>query len=78
MQDVRASRGTDVASDHSLLIAKTLLKLNRTGRKVHVVKRYDISKLNMPETRHVQLELRNRFSCLSIDEEVEVEGSTRT
>ena len=50
MQDVRASRGTNVASDHSLLIAKT-----RTGRKVHVVNRYDISRLNMPETRKKRL-----------------------
>ena len=78
MQDVRAYRGADVASDHNLAIAKTLLKLNRTGRKVLVVKRYDTSKLNMPETRKkFQVELRNRFSCLSIDDddEEEEEGS---
>ena len=78
VQDVRAYRGADVASDHNLAIAKTLLKLNRTGRKVLVVKRYDTSKLNMPETRKkFQVELRNRFSCLSIDDddEEEEEGS---
>jgi len=83
VQDVRAYRGTDVASDHNLVIAKTLLNLNRTSWKVHVVKRYDRSKLNMPETRKkFQLELRNRFSCLSIhddddddDDKEEEEGS---
>ena len=55
VQDVKAYRGADVASDHNLVIAKTLLKLNRTGRKVHVLKRYDTSKLNKPETRKFQL-----------------------
>ena len=74
VQDVRAYRGADVASDHNLVIAKTLLKLNRTGKKIHVVKRYDTSKLNMPETRKkFKLELRNRFSCLSIDDDEEEE-----
>ena len=33
VQDVRAYRGADCASDHNLVIAKTLLKLNRTGRR---------------------------------------------
>ena len=82
VQDVRAYRGADVVSHYNLVIAKTLLKRNRTGRKVHVVKSYDTSKLNMPETRKkFQLGLRNRFSCLSIDddddeeEEEEEEGS---
>jgi len=71
VQDVR---GEDVASDHNLVIARTLLKLNRTGKKVHVVKRYDTSKLKMRETRKkFPLELRNRFSCLSIDDDDEEE-----
>ena len=76
VQDVRAYRDADVGSDHNLVIAKTLLKLNRAGRKVHVVERYDTSKLSMPENRkRFQLKLRNRFSCLSIDDDEVEEGS---
>ena len=77
VQDVRAYRDADVGNDHNLVIAKTLLKLNRAGRKVHVVERYDTSKLSMPENRkRFQLKLRNRFSCLSIDDDDdEEEGS---
>ena len=33
VQDVRAYRGADCASDHNHVIAKTLLKLSRTGRR---------------------------------------------
>ena len=65
-QDVRAFRGADCASDHNL--AKTLLKLNRTGRRAVQVRRYETSKLNVPEIgKQFQLELRNRFSCLVIE-----------
>ena len=42
---------TDCASDHNLVIAKTLLKLNRTGRRAVQVRRYQTSKLNVPEIR---------------------------
>ena len=70
VQDVRAYRGADCASDHNLVIAKTLLKLNRTGRRAVHVRRYETSKLNVPEIRkQFQLELRNRFSCLVIEED---------
>ena len=33
VQNVRAYRSADCASDQNLVIAKTLLKLNRTGRR---------------------------------------------
>ena len=70
VQDVRAYRGADCASDHNLVIAKTLLKLNRTGRRAVQVRRYETSKLNVPEIRkQFQLELRNRFSCLVIEDD---------
>ena len=52
------------------MIAKTLLKLNRTGRRAVQVRRYETSKLNVPEIRkQFQLELRNRFSCLVIEDD---------
>ena len=74
MQDVRACRGVDVASDDNLVIAKTLLKLNRTTRRVGVARRYETSKLNTRThefERKFQLELKNRFSCLSIEDDEE-------
>ena len=67
-QDVRAFRSADCASDHNLV--KTLLKLNRTGRRAVQVRRYQTSKLNVPEIRkQFQLELNNRFSCLVIEDD---------
>jgi len=48
VQDVRAYRGADCASDHNLVIAKTLFKLNRTARRRVHVRRYETSKLNVP------------------------------
>lgn len=66
MQDVRAYKGTDVASKHKIVIAKTLLRLSKTGGSAHAYKRHDTNKLNIPETRtNFVVELRNRFSCLS-------------
>ena len=70
VQDVRASRGADVASAHNLVVPKTMLKLNRTGKSDNIVRRYEISKLAMPGIRkQFQLQLRNRFSCLTVEEE---------
>ena len=70
--DVRAYRGADVASDHNLVIVKTQLKLSRTDRGTTVIRRYDTSKLKKPEIRkQFQLELKNRFSCLSVEDEEE-------
>ena len=70
VQDVRAYRGADCASDHNLVIAKALLKLVRKGKRVETVRRYETSKLTVPEIRkQFLLELKNRFSCLSLDDE---------
>ena len=70
VQDVRAYRGADCASDHNLVIAKTLLKLNRSARRAVQVRRYETSKLNVPEIRKkFQLELKNRFSYLVIEDD---------
>ena len=76
VQDVRAYRGADVASDHNLMAAKTMLKLNETGRRGNIVRRYEISKLEIPGIREqFQLELRNRFSCLEVKKEDDKENS---
>ena len=70
VQDVRAYRGADCASDYNLVIAKTLLKLNRAARRTVQVRRYETSKLNVPEIRkQFQLELKNRFSCLVVEDD---------
>ena len=67
-------------SDHNLAIAKTLLKLVRKGKRVGKVRRYEISKLTVPEIRK-QFQLKDRFSCLSVEDQVgesrhEDEGAT--
>ena len=71
VQDVRAYRGADCASDHNL--AMTLLRLSRTGRRAVQVRRYETSKLNVPEIKkQFQLELKNRFSCLLLEDDCDV------
>jgi len=68
-EDVRAYRGADCVSDNNLVITKTLLQLNRTGRRALQVRRYETRKLNTPEIRkQFHLELKNRFSCLSMED----------
>ena len=53
-----------------MVIAKTLLKLNRTGRRALQVRKYQTSKLNTAEVmEEFQLVLKNRFSCLSLEDE---------
>ena len=48
-----------VASDHILVMAKTLLKLDRTGMRTVQLRRYETGKLNVPEIRkQYQLNLR--------------------
>ena len=51
VQDVIAYRGADCASGHKLVIVKTLLKLVRKGKRVEKVRRYETSKLTVPEIK---------------------------
>ena len=54
-----------MGSDHNLVIVKTKLKLNSTGKKQEGITRFEESKLREPVIRHqFQLELRNRFRIL--------------
>ena len=72
VQDARTYRGADVGSDHNLVVAKTRLKLNSTGKKQKGTTRYEESKLKIKETREkYMLELRNRFSCLEQEDETQ-------
>ena len=65
VQNVRAYRGADVASDHNLVVTKTMLKLNRTGRRGNIVKRYEIRRDQwrcLKFEKQFQLELRIQLS----------------
>ena len=65
VQDTRVHRGADVGSDHNLVIIKTKLRLNSTGKKQEGITKFEDSKLREPVIRHqFQLELRNRFRIL--------------
>ena len=65
MQDTRVHRGADVGSDQNLVVIKTKLRLNSTGKKQEGITRFEESKLREPVIRHqFQLELRNRFRIL--------------
>ncbi|CAG4959526.1 unnamed protein product [Colias eurytheme] len=69
--DVRNRRGADIDSDHLLMIAEVRLKVASVKRSSNASKlgrRYDVSKLREPEVRRkFALELRNRFSGLTLD-----------
>ena len=72
LRDVRVYRGTDVASDHHLLVAKLKVKLmtiqGPRGRKKNI----DVENLETEEMRKsYQLELKNRFNLLEIRENEE-------
>ena len=52
-----------------MVIAKALLQLVRKGKRVEKVRRYETSKLTVPEIRkQFRLELKNWFSCLSLED----------
>jgi hypothetical protein len=67
VQDIRAMRGADVASDHELVRCKLRIKL-RKHKTVKSEKRrikYDTTKLQKPDIlKAFHLELKNRFSIL--------------
>ncbi len=50
--DVRAHRGADVGSDHSL-VTKTKLKLYKIGKASTTTARYETCKLKVPEVKQV-------------------------
>lgn len=67
VQDTRAHRGVDVGSDHNLVITKTKLRLNSTGKKQKGTDRYQESKLKVFKIRQqFKLELRKKIQRLQM------------
>ncbi|XP_065576374.1 uncharacterized protein LOC136037582 [Artemia franciscana] len=73
LQDVRAFRGADVASDHALMIARISLKLKaapKTSPKANPA--FDSAKLSTPAIRNVfALTLSNKFEALALDDDTD-------
>ncbi len=69
VEDSRAYRGADVASDHNLVMAKVKLKLNRVGRMTRTSVRYEVNKLKIPEVlQNFKTELRKKLNG-AVDQE---------
>ena len=68
VQDVRAYKGADVGSDHSLLVTKFSLKLKTNEKKAHNLEpQFDSDKLLDRKTRHEFItKLSSKFEALYI------------
>ena len=74
LMDVVARHGADAGSDHSLVLCKIRLKLRKAKKRDQRSAPLDISKLKDPRTKRAfQLEIRNRFSLLMEQDEVQLE-----
>ncbi|KAK2702154.1 hypothetical protein QYM36_019233 [Artemia franciscana] len=65
--DVRSNRGTDIQSDHCLMVGKIHLKVKVTQKRneLTIHKHFNVEKLKDKETtRMLKLELSNRFEAL--------------
>ena len=72
VMDVRTFRAADVDSDHNLLVGTLKLKLAKVYKKKESRKRFDLNQLKQKEVRNkFNLELRNRFDCLEVEETVD-------
>jgi len=69
--DVRNKRGADIGSDHHLMIADFRFKILAARKKTETRrKEYNVQKLQIPSVRvEFKLELKNRFSVLSTQNE---------
>ena len=75
LQDVRAYRGADVASDQNLLVAVLSLKLRRTRRRQGRAHQFDSSKLKDNRIRQdFRRELKNRFQILGEEQEMNIDS----
>jgi hypothetical protein len=78
--DVRNKRGADIGSDHHLMVADFKLKILATRQRFEIrTKKYNVQKLQTPSVRdEFKLELKNRFSVLSIQNETtDIEANWR-
>lgn len=73
LRDVKAKRGADVGSDHTLTIAKIKLKLRAVKRKNLREPPLDVSKLKDSRIKKTfQIEVRNIFSILQSEQELDI------
>jgi len=75
---VRNKRGADIGSDHHLMIANRRFKILSARKKNETrINKYNVQKLQMPSVREeFKLELKNRFSVLSTqNEDTDIEES---
>ena len=79
LQDVRAYRGADVASDHNLLVAVVSLKLRRTRKGQKRGHQFDSIKLRDDRIRQAfRRELKNRFQILGEEQEMNIDSFNQT
>ena len=69
LQNVKAMRGADVGSDHTLVIGTITLKLRRAKLTEKRQPRFDVSKFRDSKTCG---EIRNRFSVLEDEQELDI------
>lgn len=75
LQDVRACRGADVGSDHTLLVAVVSLKLRKAQRGQKRGQQFDISNLRDDQIRQAfGRELKNRFQILGEEQEMNIDS----
>ena len=75
LQDVRAYRGADVASDHTLVLAVASLKLRRSKGRQSRQQRLDSGRLNESLTKQAfAVEVKNRFQVLGEQQEMTIDG----
>ena len=73
LQDVKVRRLADVGSDHNLVIGKLALKLRKAKVGEQRQQRFDITKLQNPETKQkFKLALKNNFSLLQEETEMTI------
>ena len=75
LQNVRAYRGADVASDHTLVLAVVSLKLRRSKGRQARQQRLDSGRLNESLTKQAfAVEVKNRFQVLGEQQEMTIDG----
>ena len=75
LQDIRAYRGADVASDHTLVLAVVSLKLRRSKGRQARQQRLDSGRLNESLTKQAfAVEVKNRFQVLREQQEMTIDG----
>ena len=75
LQDVKAYRGADIASDQNPLVAVVSLKLRRARRRQRRGYQFDSSKLRDDRIKQAfRRELKNRFQILGEEQETNIDS----